>query len=365
MNSLFIYSIYKGYIVSEIQQLDEYVQQQQVILSELTNIERKDFDTKRNYIIRLKEVTKPLIENGYYDGLKSKDLATKIYELLQKNNVSYPRNDSYYSLFDLDEKREEKNPMSTSGRQEISPLPIEKQTGNEVIDRLKAIERSGFTLPETKQYDYLRLIDDTSNETNKQVKSIIEKYGKALAYSDAFEKQFNIKELKREIESLVGKKKQDLQERYDYYIQAQETIFNIEDSLDNVLEKEVKLKEIHAEQKHISRQLDERNKISFIEKWNIILCERCESMLGISAIAKRLGIDKKHISNNIKPTHNPVTDSPNKHHEYINWFRNMNITTPKGEVLVFDMKDWADKQIERKKLNLPFENLVLKTCDVA
>ena len=348
--------------MSELENLDEYIKSQSIIIEELKQLEYDDFQTKEKKIIRLKEVTRPLIEAGYYAGIKIGDLASFIHkDILEKHNITYPNNGRYYGLFTEEEKRE----YSTSSRNKISSLPIEKQTGNDIIDRLKAIERSGFTLPETKQFDYLRLIDDTSNETNKQVKSIMEKYGKAFSYSDAFERQFpDIKELKREIESLLGKKKQDLQERYDVYIQSQETIFNIEDSLGSITEKEKQLKEIHAEQKHISRQLDERNKISFIEKWNIILCERCESMLGISAIAKRLGIDKKHISNNIKPTNNPVTDLPNKHHEYINWFRTISITTPKGEVLTFDMKDWADKQIERKKLNLPFENLVLKTCEV-
>ncbi|UVF62303.1 hypothetical protein [Nitrososphaeria virus YSH_462411] len=348
--------------MSVLESLDEYVKSQSDIIEELKKIESDDFKTKEQKIIRLKEVTRPLIEAGYYEGVTVGHLASFIQkDILEKHNITYPNNGRYYSLFAEDEKRE----YSTSGRKEISSLPIEQQTGNDELDKLKAVERNGFEFPKSAFTDYLNLLEDCSTETTKQVMSIIRKMGNAFAYETAFDRIFpDKKELEKQIESIVGKKKKELQERYEYYLKSQETIKNIEEEIGDVLPKTKMLKEILAEQKHISSLLDERITITFVEKWKAILCDVCESTLGISAIAKRLRVDKKHISNNIRPTNNPVTCAENKHHNYINWFTAINITTPSGEKLVFDMKDWADRQIERKKLDLPFEDIVLKTCEI-
>ena len=85
---------------------------------------------------------------------------------------------------------------------------------------------------------------------------------------------------------------------------------------------------------------------------------------GISAIAKKLGVNKKHLTNNVRPKENPVTHARNLHHDYINWFTHIEVTSPKGEVFVFDAKDYFDQQIERGKLNLPFKPMILRNCEI-
>lgn len=337
--------------------LDEYVKQQSKLLDELTDKESQIGTTKTEYIKRLREVTKPLVLAGYYPDKQIGDLSSIIRDMLNKHNISFPDNQAWTGLFEDYEKR------PTNSRREDSPLPIAQQTGIELIDRLKEVERNNFTDPNTRFSEYFELIKRTTGETLKQVESIIKKYQNAFAYEIEFEKVFpDEKQLEYEIEHTVGKKKKDLEERYDVYKQSQETIYNIENTINNVIGKMQKLLEVLAEQKHTSKLLDERNKITFIEKWNAILCNKLDG-LGISAVARRLGIDKKHMSNNINPERNPVTDSKNMHHEYIDWFKAVKIDVD-GKQIIFDAKEYFDKQIERGKLGLPFEKLVLKTHDV-
>lgn len=335
-----------------------YTKRQSELLNELSVLENKDFETKKEYILQLKDVTKPLIESGYYDGLTMQDLATTVFDLLKKYDVTYPRNDSFYSLFTDEEKKLDRNPlMSTSSRHEISPLPLEKRTGDEVIDKLKQSERIGFDIPQGYAFGtYLARVMETSSENIKQAQSVLRKLGNAIFYVNEFSKVFTDESIQLELDSLSGKKKKELQERYDYYLKSQETIQDIETGMGDVMVGINNLTEVLADQKHTSKQLDERNKITFIEKWNAIVLSKIQ--VNLSAVAKRLNIDKKHMTNNIVPTENPVTGSKNNHHQYADWFQCIRVETPDGSYTI-NVKEYFDKQIERGKLNLEFKPLVL------
>jgi hypothetical protein len=52
------------------------------------------------------------------------------------------------------------------------------------------------------------------------------------------------------------------------------------------------------------------------------------------------------------------------HHNYIDWFTHIQVVSPSGEEFVFNAKEYFDKQLERGKLNVPFESLILKNCDI-
>ena len=342
--------------------------QQNKILEDLSSIEHKDFETKKQYIMRLREVTRPLVESGFYPGIKLHDLASFIQkELLNKHRITYPDNGSYYAIFKEDEKHKT-NPNSTRSREKISsPLPLDKQTGDEDIDKLKQAARSGETLPSDYQFHvYLERIIDVSNETIKQSESLIRKLGGAFYFIDKFDKMFpDKKELETELRTGNSKKLKDMTDLYEYYQQCEKTIQDIEGGIQegqgNVMDKIEKLEEILANQRHINKQIDERSKITFLEKWNTIVAE---IEIGISAIAKKLGVNKKHLTNNVRPKENPVTGNKNMHHKYISWFRAIQVTAPNGERFTFDAKDYFDKQIERGKLQIPFEPMVLKNCEL-
>ena len=329
----------------------------------MSALESKDFETKKQYIIRLKEVTRPIIISGYYDGYELKDLAVKVYELLEVNNVSYERNDSYYAIFDKEETRQEKSRnLSPSGRQKISSLPLEEQTGKKEIDRFKQLMK--LDVKEPHNYDYsnwLKKIKDVSNETNKQVDSLLNKLGKAYFFSHHYETRFTNESMWKEVLSLsTTTDRKEWEEIKTHYLNGLQTIEDIESCIDPVKEME-KLDLVLSSQRHTSKQIDERSKITFLEKWNIITAQ---IELGISAIAKKIGINKKHISNNIRPIENPVTGQKNIHHNHIDWFRAIQVTSPSGDKFIFDAKEYFDKQIERGKLNIPFQTLVLKNCDI-
>jgi DNA-binding phage protein len=350
--------------VAELEELQEYVQAQNKIITDLEGLEGKSFETKKQYIVRLAEVTRPLVESGYYEGVKLADMASFIHkELLSKHNITYHADGEYYGLFKDDEKHSEKNPMSGRSRDKISSsLPIEKQTGNDVIDSLKQAARSGERLPQAYlPHMILEKIIDMSNEQTKQAESLIRKTGAAFYFTEKFDKEFPDKrELERELKNTAGKKTKDLEELYTYYRVCESTIQSIEEELSDhkMLES---LKETLATQKFISKQIDERSKITFLEKWNSIVAE---IEIGISAIAKKLGVNKKHLTNNVRPKENPVTHSKNMHHYHIDWFKAIEVTSPSGEKFTFDAKEYFDKQLERGKLNIPFEPLILKNCDV-
>lgn len=350
--------------MSELVNPEEYLNSQRLILNELASLENKSFESKKSYIKRLREVTKPLIENGYYDGLKLNDLCSFIYDdLLKKHGVNISRNDAFYALFQENEKHSEKNPLSTKKRHKISSLPIEKQTGDKTIDILKQYARAEVREPH--DYDvsnYLKLILEVSNQTTKQAESLLSKLGKSYFYVEQFEKQFkDLRLLEIEITELTGKKKKELDSVYQHYKNSKQTIEDIETSIGASTENINNLKNLLADQRFISKQLDERNKITFLEKWNAILAN---ITLGVSAVAKKLGVNKKHLTNNVRPTQNPVTQNENKHHQYIDWFKAIEVTTPNGEKFVFDAKDYFDKQLERGKLNIPFKPLILKNSIV-
>ena len=79
--------------------------------------------------------------------------------------------------------------------------------------------------------------------------------------------------------------------------------------------------------------------------------------------AKMCGIDKKHITNNIYPRESPTeTHTKNKHHDYISWFDNITVKLGGGEYAL-NISRWYDEQIERKKLQLEFRPLVIKTAN--
>lgn len=348
----------------ELEEQGDYLTAQNKILSELEGLEGKSFETKKEYIKRLAEVTRPLVESGFYEGVTLNDMATFIHkELLTKHNISYTNDGNYYSLFKEDEKHSEKRPMSGRTREKISsPLPLEKQTGNDIIDQLKQAARSGEKLPESyTPQQYLEKVIDVSNEAIKQSESIIRKLGAAFYFTDKFDKQFPDKrELETELKNTAGKKSKDLLELYTYYKVCESTIQSIEEELSDQSKLE-SLNRFLSTQKHISKTIDERSKITFLEKWNTILAE---IEIGISAIAKKLGVNKKHLTNNVRPNQNPVTGSKNMHHNHINWFTHIQVISPSGEKFTFDAKDYFDRQIEKGKLDVTFEPMILKNCEL-
>ncbi len=123
--------------------IDEYVQKQQEILSEINDIENMSKTTIKQKIIDLKNVTRPLVEAGYYPDKHVGHLCSIIRDKLKSYNLPFIVNKSgwFYDLFDEEERAKDAKMASN-----ISSLPIEKRTGIDVIDRLKEAQRNGQPL---------------------------------------------------------------------------------------------------------------------------------------------------------------------------------------------------------------------------
>ncbi len=104
----------------------EQVKTQTKILSDLHDVETNGIHTQKEYIIKLKEVTRPLVISGYYPDVQLDDFCSLIGELLKKHNVEYSSG-HLAELFDDDEKRSynNSNMISPDGGNETSP-PLNK-----------------------------------------------------------------------------------------------------------------------------------------------------------------------------------------------------------------------------------------------
>ena len=79
---------------------EDFQKKHKEYLEKLKDVDTQDYSTKKQLVIRLIEVTRPLIANGYVEGLKSEDLASYISNRLEEYNIEYPRNgNSFYNLF--------------------------------------------------------------------------------------------------------------------------------------------------------------------------------------------------------------------------------------------------------------------------
>jgi DNA-binding phage protein len=350
--------------VSQVE-VDDYLTEQKRLINELSSIENQDYKTKTEKLKELIQITRPLVVAGYYPNIKLNDLSSFIRkEILDKYKISYNNSGDYYALFQDDEKHLEKSNLTSRSRQKISsPLAIEKRTGDKVVDILKEAQMSGMTMPDNYEYHvYLEQIINVSNETIKQAESLIRKLGHAFYFVEIFDRVIpNKRDLQEEIQNTTGKRQKELEELYTYYHESKKVIQDIESGIGSTNDKIDELNETLSTQKFISKQIDERSKITFLEKWNCIVAN---IEIGVSAIAKKLGINKKHITNNIRPKENPVTGNKNMHHDYIDWFRHIQVVSPSGEKFVFDAKNYFDQQIERGKLNVPFQPMILKNCEI-
>ena len=122
--------------------VDEQIKAQTKILADLENFESQGVMTKKEYILKLKDVTRPLVLADYYPDIQLNDLCSLIGEMLGKYNVSYSRT-KLPEMFDEDEKRSYRTKQGvnvTDGDKQTSP-PLEKETEQGIIGQLDFMEK--------------------------------------------------------------------------------------------------------------------------------------------------------------------------------------------------------------------------------
>lgn len=341
---------------------DEYLKAQTKILAEMADLEIKDFTTKKDYITNLKNVTRPLVASGYYQGKTLSDFCSLIQDMLEKYDISYPRT-KLAELFDDDEKRsynKKGKANVTASDNEIVPPLQEKGDIADILDHLeKKIGKSYDVMPDYEAADKLQTLENIASKSVSHVKTFTRKLLQANYFVDAFEKQFTDEAACNEVmQGLPRKQKTRLENLLAIYDASVLLISEMESNLAEIND----IKEIQAMQAVTSKDVDERSKLTNWEKLSIWLAMKAGN-IAKNQCAKLNGIDKKHITNNIYPKESPTeTKTRNKHHDYVSWFKTITVKLG-GKDYTIDISRWFEEQIERKKLSLEFKPLVIKTAN--
>ncbi len=92
-------------VFSDMINLSDYIRRETECISKLASIDKQDYITKKQYVEKLIEAERVLIQEGYYPDVGIDKLATFIRTKLVENNIAYPKNERFYDLFAEEEKR--------------------------------------------------------------------------------------------------------------------------------------------------------------------------------------------------------------------------------------------------------------------
>jgi len=337
---------------------DEYVKRTNEILENLTYINNESFTKKKSLIIQLKEMQRPLVLAGFYPDVSLDDLCSFIGNLLLDNHIEYSSG-HLAELFDDDEKRTQHRSKNSPHRGVMDSPPPQQEQG--IIGQLdfmeKQIGKSYDVMPDYHAADKLFTLEQIANKSVSHIKTFTRKLFTANYYINSFEKQFgDVDQADKTLETLPKKQKIRLNSLIAIYHSSILLISEMESNLVDI--KTNSIKEMQAQQNIISKEIDERSKLTNWEKLMIILGMDLGG-LAKNRCAKLNHIDKKHITNNIYPKISPTENhTENKHHQYLSWFKCITIKLD-GKSHTLDISRWFDEQIERKKLQLEFEPLIL------
>jgi len=300
--------------------LSEYEKQYRDLLRKLSEVEQKDYSTKKELILRIKEVTKPLIKSGKYPGITEKDTALFLYNEIKNYGISYPSG-HFYELFDESEKRNyfessvgNKHEHNFVQDPENSRLKT-CECGEVLIDNLPYDQRVAVEEPEPKQErpePDLNLSKEEKQGLEYLERVIINSKNLADLTNDILEKFKKDNELRNPILKEIG----------------------------NVTQKVEEQKGIESKILALTKMADFRNKVGPFEK--IMAKVLIDTTYNIAKVAKILNISPKHATNNIVKQ---------DHYAKLAWFK----SCPKcGD----DIADWANEQILRAQKELPLKSKV-------
>ena len=149
------------------------------------------------------------------------------------------------------------------------------------------------------------------------------------------------------------------------YYENPEFAYEIESALSNPKQLVKGSKEDEARIIALEKKLDLRQRVGEWEKLKALLLEKTQ--FNIAKVAKILtppcvkcghsGITPKHMSFNIMKREQP------KIMQHLDWFKSITVSLG-SKKFTFDIADWYNRQVQRGELELPFEEIVLKTNDM-
>jgi len=308
-------------------------------LNKLKEVDSKDYVTKKALVIRLIEVTRPLIENGFIGNLNISDLASYINNRLEEYDIKYPRNQDFYNLFTEIEKREYgTNLLSTSHRNHVH------QFGDEDVAKCECGAILFEALIYERQKDRPEEEDETEDvtageKTQTSQKELIDPYQNN--YTEYIQRvKFNCQELASQSEDLVKK-----------YCEEERFAKAIESAISKPSKLIDEQKSVEAMLIKTRKQSDFRQKIGEFEKLKSIMLWKAGHIH--SHIAKILAITPKHLSHNILKNMDGYIKT-------LKWFGTIKLKcTFCKEEMTYNLSDWYEEQVARKSLDLPMEQPLL------
>lgn len=299
----------------------EYYREQTKIINILTDIDRADNVTKKQWVKRLIEVSRPIVE-------EKENLANYINSKLIEYNIYYPRTGEYfYSLFEDGEKREYgTNSISNTVRIHTHDFKKTKDP------RLKECE-CGQIIFENMAYDI------------KPPEAVEEEQRRDLQIQDTFDPKISptTDYLSRVADNCSRLKAiaEDLMYKYNDSGDVRDAFKKtMRDPEKRILQQ----KDIQAKLEYIKKRIDFRNRIGIFEKLKAIIL--VDTTYLPAKVAKMLYITPKHVTTHIYP----------KKEEYIRemeWFKEIQLKCPKCKAMnKYSIGDWVNEQMIRKKLGL-------------
>ena len=309
------------------QDLDLYLVRQTELFARLKQVNADDEHTMISVIRQIVEVTRPLVESGYYPW-KQDHFATFIDQTLEDNGINYPRGETFYNLFT---NKEQKHRLGGTNflspevihEHDYKPHPHFNQLGNcecgalqfggltydvkqpEVVKVTKP-PSSKPTIPPTPPTDYLRWVRDNCEAVKEYCMELIDKHKDP---EDA-----------KVIDS------------------ALESVRDIDDLI-------IEQKSLRAKIKHMTKQSDFRQRIGEFEKIKAILAQ---TVINLSKVAAVLDISPKHLSKNV------LQNLPT-YRKNMEWFKALQIPVTrdmkKGEFITIEnFATWYNEQLKRKDI---------------
>ncbi len=314
-------------------ELIPWIEREKECIDTLYNLDFSQEKTKTMYLQKLIEAERMLVDGGYYPGITRSKLAQFIYSKLLDNKIEFPRGDSYYNLFEEDERRGYGTIFNSLSVKSHPP----HEFNNSGSCPCGALQWNGVIyLPEPAQ--------DAPTETEQD-------RIKELADPTEYPSTHYILLTQKNAIEYVKLCREILSKYFDKANPKETTEYKpvIDAAIKDAKTKIKKEKAIFAKIKLARNYADSRKKVTDWEKLKAHILD--VSTYNISKVAKMLRITDKQATKTIKDERRKKEIVDN-----VRWFETIQIKAPrklkKGEMFTWKIQNWYNEQIIRKNIGL-------------
>ena len=315
--------------------LTPYIQRETECIAKLSAIDKQDYITKKEYIIKLIEAERFLITEGYYPDVTIDKLATFINTKLIENNITYPRSQDYYALFEKGETRGG-GYGTTSESMDIDSHEHDFRIINDDTRECKCgvIIYKGLLMDivvEKEEEPFTPQLDHKQREHSDPTKFLTTHYIWLV--------QINA--------MLLAKIARDMWTKYfdkDDPKSKSERADGMDRGIRHTERKIAEMEDMQAKLIYTSKIVDARQKIGPFEKLKAAIL--MDTTFNPSHVAKMLQITDKHATNTIKNKKIELTQD-------LDWFKDIHLKCHEcGNQCTYAIGDWYYEQTIRKSLGL-------------